>query len=254
MDLRKFLKINDSRAFQLGKPFVIWPKTLFHAFVDFIYPPICLLCERLFEQGRWLCPTCWQEIYDSAKAGLFFSSIDFNFLNESIFFDGLYVVWDFSPSLEVCIHHIKYNGMKHLGFAFGELLGLFLSNWGFALRDWDGLVPVPLHRVRQRERGYNQSEWIARGISHVVGIPLEKDWVIRKRATKTQTALSREERLDNVNDAFALPKEISVKGKSILLVDDVVTTGATMNACAKVFKENGASRVVGIALARPLLD
>lgn len=243
-----------TRAFQIGKPFLYFPNSLIQAFLDFIFPPLCLVCENRFEQGKWLCPHCWEEIHNSAKPGLYFSGLDFEFSTEKTFFNGIYVFWDFSPSLEICIHQIKYHGMKQLGARFGEQIGLFLTTCGFTFKDWDILMPIPLHRVRQRERGYNQSEWIAKGISRIGKISFRNDWVIRKRATKTQTALSKRERLDNVKDAFALRKRIPVKGKSILLVDDVVTTGATMNACAKVLKENGADSVVGIALARPLLD
>ena len=254
MDSRnRFLKIKNTRAFQIGKPLLYLPRSLIQAFLDFIYPPVCLVCGNRFEQGKWLCPDCWEEIQGSAKPGLYFPEMDFHFLHEKGFFESVYVFWDFDALLETCIHKIKYEGMKHLGSAFGERIGLFLSTLGFAFGEWDALVPIPLHRVRERERGYNQSEWIAKGISRIGEIPVCTDWIFRKRATQSQTGLSRKERLENVRNAFALKKSASVKGKSILLVDDVVTTGATMNACAKVLKEKGAERIVGIALARPFI-
>ncbi|MFC1502203.1 ComF family protein [bacterium] len=116
------------------------------------------------------------------------------------------------------------------------------------------LIPVPLHKLRYRERGFNQSEIICRSIGSTVSIPVETDILVRTRNTFTQTKLEAEERIRNVNEAFRVRDPNSVQSRTVILVDDVVTTGSTMNSCAKCLKNAGAEKVIGLALARPVLD
>jgi ComF family protein len=128
-----------------------------------------------------------------------------------------------------------------------------LMNPGFLSPDF--LVPVPLNKLKQRERGYNQVEFICRGISDVTRMMIERSLIVRKRYTQSQTELDRNRRRENVEGAFAVnPKNPAaasgaLTGRSIVLVDDVITTGATVEACARELVAHGADRVLAVSAA-----
>lgn len=147
------------------------------------------------------------------------------------------------------IHRLKYNRERRLA----ELLGQWLAE-GFRderLMDFHPnlLVPVPLHALRRREREFNQSELIARSASKRLGIPC-REILVRQRHTDTQTQFDRRHRMENLRDAFKLRKNVRVNEQRIVLVDDVLTTGATLDECARVLVEHGATRVCAITVAR----
>jgi ComF family protein len=153
-------------------------------------------------------------------------------------------------TLQSIIHQLKYNGMTSLGVELGRKLGEKLQTQHLE-RSIDGMIPVPLHSAKLRERGYNQSEHIAKGIRQVMGIPLYSSLLLRHKYTSSQTQLSAVERKENVGDAFSVNKRdlLDLEGKTFLLVDDVITTGATIDACAKVLTQHGARRVVASSVA-----
>ncbi len=117
---------------------------------------------------------------------------------------------------------------------------------------WDALVPVPLHPVRLREREFNQAERLARRLGEAAGLPVQSRWLQRIARTHTQTQLSRADRIDNVRRAFQVPERIDLSGARIVLVDDVLTTGATTSACATALRKAGADRVSVWTVARGL--
>ena len=119
-------------------------------------------------------------------------------------------------------------------------------------READYLIPVPLHLSRLRERGYNQSDLLAEGIAAELGIPCLKDALVRKKRTKTMSALDPERRLRNVERAFAVVERSTLEGQRIVLVDDVFTTGATVDACARVLREAGVAEVNVLTAVRAL--
>jgi ComF family protein len=112
------------------------------------------------------------------------------------------------------------------------------------------VVPVPLHKHRERERGFNQSELLARHFARLASIPMHSNLLLRNKATQVQAGLSRRARRLNLSGAFSLPQKSEVVGRTILLIDDVFTTGTTLNECAKLLKESGAPRVNVLTLAR----
>jgi ComF family protein len=116
--------------------------------------------------------------------------------------------------------------------------------------NWDKIVPVPLHRNRLRSRGYNQAALLAKEISAHVGIPVNWDDLKRVKNTVSQVHLSASARRENLKNAFDVSRESAFEGAKVLLIDDVVTTGATMNACARALKRAGAVRVDGWSVAR----
>ena len=143
--------------------------------------------------------------------------------------------------IDAAIHAIKYRGHQRLAVALGERLVDLLDPLP------DLIVPVPIHRARRRERGYNQAELLAQGLSRVTGIPW-KPAVLRTVNTPSQTSLSDAGRRSNVHAAFTAHPDMDVRGLKLVVLDDIFTTGATMNACAEVLIDAGARRVDGIAV------
>lgn len=140
------------------------------------------------------------------------------------------------------MHQLKYRGKTEIGWYLGKLLGNDLHN-AEAYQSIDTVIPVPLHVKKFRKRGYNQSEFFARGIAEAMKIDLTTDVLERAENTDTQTGKNRFERWENVKDAFRLRDKVSLKGKHILLVDDVMTTGATLEACALVLMQTPQIRI-----------
>jgi ComF family protein len=129
------------------------------------------------------------------------------------------------------IHQLKYKGIKEIGPELGRIYGNSLRSSGF-MDDIDLIVPVPLHPSKKRQRGFNQSDLISAGMADATGIPMDPDLLVRKTGTKTQTRKSRYDRWTNVQDIFRVKDENRLKHRHILLVDDVITTGSTIEACA----------------------
>jgi ComF family protein len=148
----------------------------------------------------------------------------------------------YTGSLRDIIHALKYDGCRSLA----PKLALRMRESGAALLvDADVVVPVPLHRRRHRARGFNQAEELARGLGHRVALALR-----RRRATRSQTDLPAARRHANVRDAFALRRRADVRGLRVVIVDDVCTTGATLEACARVLRAAGAREVSALTAAR----
>jgi ComF family protein len=154
--------------------------------------------------------------------------------------------------LQHLVHGLKYKGKKETGMFLGGRLGIRLreSGWG-ALPDV--VVPVPLHPKKLASRGYNQSELIARGIGDALRIPVATDALIRTKDTESQTKKSREERVNNMADAFVIKEAGTLAGRHVLLCDDVLTTGATIEACALALLKEERIKIsivtIGIAIS-----
>jgi ComF family protein len=160
-------------------------------------------------------------------------------------FDAAYAFGFYDAELRELIHLFKYNRVRTLDRPLGRLLAMALPRE----RSFDLIVPMPLHWRRRWERGFNQSELLARQIARRVHVPV-KNVVRRKRATAAQAGLTNAKRRANVAGAFVVSSKNSVQGARVLLIDDVMTTGATARACALALKRAGASHVTFLALAR----
>lgn len=146
------------------------------------------------------------------------------------------------------LHQIKYRGKKELALFLGTLYGKELSISG-CFTDTDLLIPVPLHPYREKQRGFNQSEWFARGLAKSLGKKVVKDVLVRFAGTETQTNKSRIGRWENVENSFKLYLDDKIINKHILLVDDVVTTGATLESCASLLMTRPGVRISILTIA-----
>lgn len=148
------------------------------------------------------------------------------------------------------LHHIKYNDRKQLAIFLGNLFGERLKQRHQEIQ-FDAIVPIPLHPKKQQLRGYNQSTYIAKGIATILEIPILENVVIRNSNTDTQTRKNRIERWENISSAFSLKPNCNLENKHILIVDDVLTTGATLEACAQTLKskQNLKISIATIAIA-----
>lgn len=216
--------------------------------LDFIYPPVCLLCDEKYSGSDILCPACSEFLERSAQLDFINESADFYHLSDALYFDGIYYFWEFTPEIQKLVHHLKYNGMTKIA----DFLGKIMATQFIHKEEVDCIVPIPLHPVRYRERGYNQSEKVAFVLSKFWCVSMQSNILKRISYTPTQTHLTAEERQKNLSNSFNASCE-KVKGQSILLVDDIITTGSTMNICAKVLKNAGAKQVFGCSIARPQL-
>ncbi len=223
--------------------------------LDVLYPPRCAGCGTAIGAGDVLCPLCLAGLLplavDAEISRTHLSSLTFPS-------DATMMIVGFEHeaggALEACIHAMKYQGMHRVGVWLGRLLGELLH--GSPLLNGNPiLVPVPLHSVKQLERGYNQSETICRGISSECGLEHAPDLLRRRRYTISQSAarLHRDQRRGNMIDAFSVnPAAIELlRGRPVIIVDDLVTTGATMGECAAALIEHGFLDVRFLALSRP---
>jgi ComF family protein len=213
-------------------------------FIDLIFPRNCPLCKQaLFDFEPCLCTICQGML---PRANFHLHPFD-NELTSKL--QGLMPVHRVMAFLrftkkgksQALLHLLKYKNKPELGEELGRLYGLSLMEKGFA-GFWDVLVAVPLHPLKKQRRGYNQSECFARGLSKALGVPY-RELLVRRKFTTTQTNKSRLERLENVDDVFALNDGQVTQGLRILLVDDILTTGATLCACAQTLLQGGAKHV-----------
>lgn len=148
---------------------------------------------------------------------------------------------------------LKYEEMEPLADWFADRLVELVAQYGSELNA-DVVVPVPLHQVRERERGYNQAEMLSKRVAKRLGIPHQGILLVRKRPRPDKHLLTSHERWDAVRGAFATHEGSQVDNRRVLLVDDVMTTGATLDACAKALREAGARSVLGLTVARAILN
>lgn len=217
-------------------------RRLASSLLDFVYPPFCLVCDAGLHRGESLvCDRCWQ---DALRA---------RGLPAPPLLGGTPVHAPFAagPTLFSLLHEAKYRGRPQLLERLGVEIGRFVSNVP-ELRAAACFVPVPLHGGRRRERGYNQSEILARAAARAAGAEVSPQLLSRRRDTRPQARLSMEARPTNVRDAFRVLRgrqQDALAGR-IVLVDDVVTSGATVLECVRVLQEAGARDVRVLALVR----
>jgi ComF family protein len=224
--------------------------------LDFIFPPQCAGCKR---SGSILCPSCiakFKPIYppfcQHCNSPLSANGNCQHCRYHRLSLSGLRVAYTFKDPLRTCIHSLKYQGNIRLASPLGLLLA---KAYRASKIQADIIIPVPLHPERQRERGYNQAQLLAKACAQVVGVPLNTSLLQRRRATQAQAQLHVHERYANVAGAFCCSSSIATKSlgnRTVVIIDDVSTTGATLEACAAPLFAAGARKVWGLVLARPV--
>jgi len=203
-------------------------------FFNLIFPKLCNACNGvLLKSEHIICLNClvslpktdFHKDKENPLNKIFWGRVDIEMTTSFYLFSK-------KGKVQNLLHNLKYKGVKEVGSAVGELFGLDLKESEF-YKDIDFIIPVPLHQNKLKKRGYNQSEWIAIGLSKSMNVPVNLCSLYRKSNSQTQTKKSRYKRWENVGDIFALANN-DVAGKRVLLVDDVLTTGATIEACAQV--------------------
>lgn len=209
--------------------------SIFRRLLDFVAPRSCVVCHRrLAPETEVLCPSCQLRLprtnfhlspKDNMMARLFWGIIPV---------ENVAALCYYAPGSEMArlVYDMKYHDRPDIGEALGRMMASEFMASGF-FDGIDCLVPLPLARKRERQRGYNQSRQLAIGVSEVSGVPVSDDMVCRTAFAKSQTQLGRRERQENVENVFQLREGSDFRGRHVLLIDDIVTTGATVVACAR---------------------
>ncbi|GAB6281687.1 MAG: ComF family protein [Ignavibacterium sp.] len=215
---------------------------------DLFLPRTCNHCGKILTvDERTLCSICYADILQTNQD---FMVKEFNKkFNDKRIINDFYSMYIFEKdkTLQSAIHSFKYSGKYYNAIFLGEKLGEKIiqeKNWNI-----DYLIPIPLHKLKQIERGYNQSYYISKGLKKILKVSINKKLIKRTKYTQSQTLLNLKERKENMKDAFVVRKNNKIIGKNFLLVDDVITTGATISECGKVLKNAGANKVYASSIA-----
>lgn len=218
--------------------------------LDLLFPPRCVSCKR---RGAWFCARCRSSMNlivppfcDRCGQSVASGRLCDACRRRAPAIDGLRAVAYLDGGLRQAIHALKYNGVRALAQPLGEVLSEGYRRYALQA---DLIVPVPLHSARHSQRGFNQSLLLARELAVRVACPLDGNNLQRVRDTRSQVGLTARDRHSNVQGAFAW-QGAPLQGQRVLLIDDVCTTGATMEACAAALCAAGAASVWGLALAR----
>jgi competence protein ComFC len=241
--------------------FVRWPREVLEAATDLLYPPHCAACGgAVGRRYTGLCRGCRQsriklngprcavcsQPYGGAVTSVFRCM---NCGDRELFFEFATAAYRSRGVVRQLIHRFKYNRQLHLRHLLARMLAEGFRDERLRDEPVDGIVPVPLHPARRREREFNQAEVLGHLAGRRLGLPVT-DCLRRRRYTLTQTHFHREERFENLQGAFDMKPGFAVVGRRLALVDDVITTGSTAAACAQTLLQGGAAAVVVITVAR----
>ena len=218
----------------VGNQIVKIRNTILEDFISLFFPNYCLGCMGSLIKGEdILCTACLSDLPKTNYHQAIDNPVKNKFSGRLLVKHGLaFLKFRKSGMVQHLLHQLKYNDHPEIGVRLGQTFGLELLNSGFQ-EEFDLIIPVPLHAARKRQRGYNQSAQFAAGLSEALQIPWDESISIRTQSTATQTRKSKSERWENVKDVFTLGDYRLISEKKILLVDDVITTGATLEACGQ---------------------
>lgn len=219
-------------------------KIFFNKVLNLIFPPVCGFCNVI--NNNFLCDKCWLRLEPEK-----ISKID-NYENQPVFFDEHFYLFKYHKEIRESILKYKFDEKSYLYKTFSELFIKDEHVFNEFISNYDIIISVPIHKKRYKERGYNQSELVAKDISNRCNKIYCKDVLIKKNNVLAQSSLEDKlDRLRNIKDAFECGRNIeSIRGKRVAIFDDVFTTGATVNECSKVLKQNGASSVGVFTIAK----
>jgi len=227
---------------------------LINFLLDLIFPKFCLGCGQ---EGLWLCKKCYENIKTKnhqccpiCRRQNQYGSVCDNCKNKTSL-DGLITGCVYEKGLiKKCIHYYKYQFIKDLSRPLSSLMLKTYKKLSPPALKKAIMIPIPLHRKRFIERGYNQSEILGKHIAKKINMPYYDKLLKRVKYTQKQASLDKKSRLINLNQAFKVNKKFDFKGKNVIIIDDVATTLATLNSSAKQLKKAGANEVWGLVIAR----
>jgi len=233
-------------------------REVIHTVKEYLFPVFCLSCDK---EGTWVCEDCFSRIditsqlfcplcHEKTSAGEVCDACTSQQKTSYLSRHVATTVYKESALIGTIIHTLKYDFADDVLHSIEHMLETWFETCAPVFSDIDMIIPVPLHKKRFAERGFNQAFLIGNILAKHSSIPIQEKLLIRKRDTPHQANLDRKGRLSNVVDAFRVKALEAIDGKSILLVDDVYTTGATMQTCAEVLLKGGAKEVHGWTLAR----
>ncbi|MDI6785643.1 MAG: ComF family protein [bacterium] len=229
----------------------------YNKLLDFLFPSYCEICNQRLQNEKYICQKCLKKVkYINSNTcslcgkefNLPVSSLCKDCKNNKRYFKEARAIGRYEGVLKDYIHLLKYCNKPYLKVLFPDIVkdyAKWIKNYQF-----DYIMPIPLHPKKLRKRGYNQAELFAKYLSKAYKIEYYKDNLTRKKETLPQINLDKKERLRNVKSSFIVKYKEKVKDKSILLIDDVYTTGATVNECSKELKESGVKKIIVLTLAR----
>jgi ComF family protein len=238
-------------------------ENLIKGFIELVYPKICLSCKKplgRFSIDNYVCLGCWANIKmnlppfcrrcsRTLKKQDLAKNICRECLKKDVHFDRAFSPCVYEGTIKELIHQCKYGQKEYLAQTFAKLLAGFIKEYRVPVDNIDYIIPVPLHKAKLRQREFNQAEILCRFIGKDFNKPVIADNLFRCRQSRSQTELKPQARFLNVKDSFAVIEKDSLKGKNILLVDDVLTTGATASEASLALKNAGAMIVFVLTVA-----
>lgn len=227
---------------------VLWQWTT--PLVRLFYPHLCEACgEELVGNEHLLCISCWSKLPETKFHLQANNPVEQRFWGRfPLEYAGAMYYFHKDTRLQEALHALKYRGVTDLGVEMGRRFGREIEACSW-VKDIDLLLPVPLSERKRRQRGFNQSDFIAKGLGDILHLPVDTQSLRRVKHTESQTHKSRIERLENMERAFSLKDPEALSGRHVCLVDDVITTGATLEACALALQQQGRVRISILALA-----
>jgi ComF family protein len=233
----------------------------FFSLLNLIFPSRCigckkreenLLCEDCIRKIDFLTPPYCKICGKKAKGIVLENSICGECRTVNNYFEYARAAGEYRDLLKKAIHFFKYRKKDRLKIPLGKILVEYLKNCDIKeyFYECDLIIPVPLHPKRLKERSFNQAQLLAEILGEELKIPVISDNLIRVKETSSQINLNKKEREENVRGAFSLKEKENIKGKNILLIDDVYTTGSTVRECAKILKKFGAKKINVLTLAK----
>ena len=206
--------------------------------INIFYPRICGICGEKINE-RYTCRKCLNIIEYYQEMVVIPASI------ENKWYDKLFSALRYDGIFKSKMLSYKFHDCKYLGISFAEILARLIKKYSI---DADIIIAVPISKERLRERGYNQSAIIAKKVAEFTNIKYKEDILIKSKNNLRQSELTLNERKENVKEAYSIKNIEQLKAKKIILIDDIFTTGSTLNECSKVLKENGAGKVIAITV------
>jgi ComF family protein len=221
--------------------------------LESVYPRVCAACNYpLLSQESVICNACFYRFPktnfhnepDNALEKIFWGRIP-------LLHAAAYLYFRKKGKVQHLLHQLKYKGLKEVGFEVGKRYGKILKD-STHFQHLDLIIPVPIHPAKLIKRGYNQSEWFGLGLQESMQIPVSTTHLVKTENTQTQTKKNRYQRWENVETVFAIQNQESLQNKNVLLIDDVITTGSTIESCGSLLVSSGIKSLSLACIAAPI--